>query len=651
MKNSWKNIIISSLALVGLVLAVYWNHFDNAFHFDDSHAIQNNAAIKDIALWKTYFTDAATHSSLPTNQGYRPLLTLSFALDYWCAGNKLDVFYFHLSTFVWFILQGILMFFLFLHLLDKSAPNALNRWAALFAVGFYCVNTVNAETINYISARSDVLSSVPVVAGMLIFAATTGWKRHLGLLPVAIGILVKPTAAMYLPIMLAYVVLFDLKLSIRELLKPKHWKSIMKWAIPAMVVCFGLFLLTQKMTPETWVPGGNSRFLYAITQPFVILRYFSIFIFPFGLSADSDWKPLESISDPRFVFGMLFLALLVLIIFRTSEKQQNRPIAFGLLWFLFALIPTSSFIPLSEVTNDHRVFFPYVGLVLAITWPLARWILHQSTVNPNQIGWIRAITLIGILCLFSAHSFGVVQRNKVWKTDESLWHDVTIKSPKNGRGLMNYGLSQMRIGNYQKALRYYLMALKTDYRNHPYLYVNMATTYDALGETKNVEPLYQDAVKIGWNYPDCHYYYAKWLLKSNRPSEAEYYAKEALRISPGHEYAKGMLGLMNAQVGTLLDQAKLMVQQAPTSENYINLSLHYYRNNQFEECIKACEMALELRPNNADAYNNICSAYNAMGRWKEGIAACEKALAISPDYTLARNNLKWAKTEMAKKAQ
>jgi tetratricopeptide (TPR) repeat protein len=112
-----------------------------------------------------------------------------------------------------------------------------------------------------------------------------------------------------------------------------------------------------------------------------------------------------------------------------------------------------------------------------------------------------------------------------------------------------------------------------------------------------------------------------------------------------------MLGLMNAQVGTLLDQAKLMVQQAPTSENYINLSLHYYRNNQFEECIKACEMALNLRPNNADAYNNICSAYNAMGRWQEAVAACEKALAISPDYMLATNNWKWAKSELAKKSQ
>ncbi len=651
MNTSWKSICIAGLALTILVVAIYWNHFDNAFHFDDSHAIQNNAAIKDITLWKTYFTDAATHSSLPTNQGYRPLLTLSFALDYWFAGNKLDVFYFHLSTFLWFLFQGVLMFFLFLKLLDKSVPNPGNRWAALFAVGFYCVHTVNAETINYISARSDVLSSVAVVAGMLIFVSAYGWKRHLALIPVALGILVKPTAAMYFPIMVAYVVFFELKLNLIEATQPKHWKPMLKWAIPAIVVCFGLFLFTQKMTPETWVPGGNSRFLYAITQPFVILRYFSIFIIPFGLSADSDWKLLESISDSRFAVGMLFLAALSAVIFRTSQTPQNRPIAFGLLWFIFGLIPTSSFIPLSEVTNDHRVFFPYVGLVLAITWPISRWIIQGIETKTNQASAIKKITVIGVLMLFSAHSFGVVKRNEVWHIPESLWFDVTKKSPNNGRGLMNYGLSQMNKGNYQRALQYYQLALKTDYRNHPYLYINMAAAYNSLGQIENVEPLYKAAIKIGWNYPDCHYYYAKWLLNNNRPTEAEYYVKEALRLSPGHEYAKGMLGLMNAQVGTLLEQAKQLVQQAPTSENYVNLSLHYYRNNQFEECIKACETALQLRPNNADAYNNICSAYNAMGRWQEAVAACEKALAISPDYMLATNNWKWAKSELAKKSQ
>ncbi|MFZ2957953.1 MAG: hypothetical protein WA705_13780 [Candidatus Ozemobacteraceae bacterium] len=40
-------------------------------------------------------------------------------------------------------------------------------------------------------------------------------------------------------------------------------------------------------------------------------------------------------------------------------------------WFFFALIPTSV-IPFAEVANDHRMFFPYVGLVLAVVWAVHR---------------------------------------------------------------------------------------------------------------------------------------------------------------------------------------------------------------------------------------------------------------------------------------
>ena len=32
-----------------LVLVAYANHFDNGFHFDDSHAVVDNAAIRDLA--------------------------------------------------------------------------------------------------------------------------------------------------------------------------------------------------------------------------------------------------------------------------------------------------------------------------------------------------------------------------------------------------------------------------------------------------------------------------------------------------------------------------------------------------------------------------------------------------------------------------
>ncbi|MCF8257334.1 MAG: tetratricopeptide repeat protein [Flavobacteriales bacterium] len=646
MKVRSLNLMPAALALAFLVTVAYWNHFHNAFHFDDSHVIQNNAAIKDLSLWKTYFTDGTTHSSLPTNQGYRPLLTLSFAVDHWLAGRLEDTFHFHLSTFLWFMLQGVLMFFLFLHIMDRAARHALNPWTALFAVGLYMLHTVNAETINYISARSDVLSTVPVVAGLLIFAKAGGWKRHLGLLPVAAGILIKQPAVMYLPIMLAYFALFDLKKDVSGSLHPKNWPLLLKWALPATAVCLGLFMFTQRMTPDTWVPGGNSAFNYAITQPFVILRYFWLFFVPVGLSADSDWEPLDTMADSRFFFGVIFLVAIGLVIVRSSRTEGGRPIAFGLLWFLFALIPTSSIIPLSEVTNDHRMFFPFVGLTLALTWAIARWFYARMEAGPRQFNYWRNIALLAIALLYGAHTFGVVQRNRIWHTSDSLWLDVTIKSPKNGRGLMNYGLALMRQGDIETAMRYYRKALSTNYRNHPYLYVNMASAQNALGHVQEAEQLYRTALEKGPGYPDCHYFYAKWLYDNNRLSEAEFYAKEALRLSPAHEYARGLLGLMEASTGTLLQQAERLAGNDPTPENYLNLSLQLYRSERFEDCIKACERALELRPDYADAWNNICSAHNAMGQWKLGIAACEKALAIRPDHQLARNNLNWAKKEL-----
>jgi hypothetical protein len=43
-------------------------------------------------------------------------------------------------------------------------------------------------------------------------------------------------------------------------------------------------------------------------------------------------------------------------------------VAFGLAWFAIALIPTSSFFPLAEVLNEHRIFFPCTGLALAVVY-------------------------------------------------------------------------------------------------------------------------------------------------------------------------------------------------------------------------------------------------------------------------------------------
>ena len=84
----------------------------------------------------------------------------------------------------------------------------------------------------------------------------------------------------------------------------------------------------------------------------------------------------------------------MLAIIRCARHERTRPIAFGLTWFLLALVPVA-LIPLAEVENDHRMFFPLVGLALAATWSIALfWIRATSGMQPDA--WLRRAAPIAL---------------------------------------------------------------------------------------------------------------------------------------------------------------------------------------------------------------------------------------------------------------
>ena len=131
-KKFWLAACFAALA----IFAAYSNHFHNSFHFDDSHAVIDNAYIRDLHNIPRYFTDATTFSSLPANQTWRPIVSISLALDYHM-GHGLQPVWFHISTFFWFLVQLILMFMMYRSLLDLTAPRPANRYIALLTVTWY----------------------------------------------------------------------------------------------------------------------------------------------------------------------------------------------------------------------------------------------------------------------------------------------------------------------------------------------------------------------------------------------------------------------------------------------------------------------------------------------------------------------------------
>ena len=79
----------------------------------------------------------------------------------------------------------------------------------------------------------------------------------------------------------------------------------------------------------------------------------------------------------------------------------------------------------------------------------------------------------------------------------------------------------------------------------------------------------------------------------------------------------------------------------------LNLSLKFYSEKRYPEAIAAAERALQLRPDDAAAYNNICAAYNQLGQYQKAVTAGEQALHYQPDFQLASNNLQYARHRLA----
>jgi tetratricopeptide (TPR) repeat protein len=626
--------IACGLALL-VTCTAYANHFHNEFHFDDAHTILNNAFVRNVRNIPLFFTSAATFSSLPSNQSYRPLVTTTLAIDYWMAGGP-DPLAFHVTSFVLFVIQCALLLVFYRRVMDLARPDERNRWIALLAAAWYAVHPANAETVNYIIARTEMLSTLGVVAALVMFGGGGVSRRyHLYLVPAVLGILGKESAAMFAPLLFLYVALFECGFALRDLFTLRGLAATLRVTWPAFLVSIATVLLAIGMEP-TYLPGGTSRWHYLLTEPSVFLYYALSLLLPLRLSADTQWPLVTTLLDPRLLAGVAFVAGALTLAWMMSRGRDTQPIAFGVVWFFIALIPTAGVVPLAEPVNDHRMFFPFVGLIPAVVW--AGW-LTTLRIAPRRLKAAACIAVAAIVAM----AYGTRQRNIVWRTEESLWLDATIKSPQNGRGLMNYGVIQMGKGNYPVADAYFERALKFTPR-YAYLHVNLGVLKAAQGQPREAERNFRQALQDDANNPVSYTYFARWLTSQGRTEEARLFAEQALHLSAADADARSLVTDLEQ-----IREAEMPTAAPPrTPEGWLALAASQYEAHHYEDAIRSSEHALELRPAYAEAFNDICAAEIALGNLGSAADACERALAVEPNYDPARKNLAIARAKAPK---
>ncbi len=660
------------MLLLATLLFAYSNHFSNSFHFDDSHTIENNKAIQELNITR-FFSDATTISSLPANQTYRPLLTLENAIDYKLAGG-LNTEIFHIHIFITFLIVCILIVVFVKKVLDKTKFSKHNRYWALLNAAFFGLLCANAETVNYIIQRAEITAALFVLAGFIAFLSGGFWRsKFLYLLFPLIGFFAKEMALVFAPLLLLYLLIFEEHVDLLHFYrKPelkKTWKSLYK-ALPAFILTVSFFIFYKYITPSTFSSGGSNSYNYLITQPMVIVHYIVTYFIPYNLSADTDWTVYTSILDYRAVAGIIIICLLLFTALKASQNKGTRLISFGIIWFFIALLPTSSIIPFAEVLNDHRSFIPYIGLTMAFIFGI-NYLIETYLYPICNKSKLKNFMFKAILIFLCANVYGIRQRNKVWNSELSLWKDVSMKSPKNGRGLMNYGNALMAKGDYVNAKKQYNKAIILN-PHYDILHINLGICTNAMGNKIEAENYFKKALQIS---PLSHvplYFYGRFLYNDDRIVEGKELLIKAFEISPHYSDTQILLmkvyhqtndwenlkqlaqkiliqlpndSLAKSYLDIALDKRTFSVgleedvKNSPTPEKYLDLSLHYFQNNKFKQTISSANLALELEPNYPEAYNNIGIAYYRLGEYDRAIEAYQKALQMNPSFILAKNNL------------
>ncbi|MCA6364700.1 MAG: tetratricopeptide repeat protein [Bacteroidetes bacterium] len=605
-----------------LTFFAYSQHFNNPFQFDDSHTIEYNMSIRDMSNLPSFFTDAATFSTNPANRAWRPGVTTLNALNTAMSGGVPKPFWFHVTIFSGFILLGVLIFFMVHHLLRESFPafNGLH-WAALGATGLFWLHTANAETINYIISRSDAGSTLMIVAGLFLFMR---WEKarnnYLFVVPFMLGFLIKEPAVMAVPLLVVYLWLYGAG----ENTLRKQW---VKLAV-AMAVLVVMFLISRVFTPPSWTSGGGSWYAYLFTQFFVIVHYFNTFFLPVNLSADTDWGLVPGAGDDRVLAGLFIIGVLLFVAWRCSKQKETRGITFGLLWFFLALAPTSSVMPFAEVLNDHRTYFPYIGLIIALVSAVVALLNKYET--SAKIATLRygAVGMFAVLLL--AHTFGTYHRCHVWGSAETLWKDATEKSPGNGRAWMNYGLALMSKGDIAGAEIQFAEALRLS-PYYSYANINMAIVKQRQGNTVMADTLYERALRYAPNDAESYNNYAWHLYNTGRNERAAKLAEAGLKLSANHESLNNLYAILGKGSNTVLSPEALLTK-----------SLGLYNSGNYRGCISAAQEAIKQRPDYSLAWNNVSAGYIKLGLFDSAIVAGKRAVELDATNAQAKGNMDFA---------
>ncbi len=522
----------AALVLSGACLLTYANGLTGAFAYDDKAIVRDDLRIRRPDRVTDLFTTEYFGGRPGTGTAYRPVLLLSFAVQWWIHGPS--VVPYHAVNLLLHVAVTLLLARLFLRV-GIPPPTALGA-ALLFAV-----LPIHVEAVTGIVGRGETLAALFVVGSLLaaIPAAEPGRRRRsawclLAILLYVLALLTKESAAVapaLLFLLLASRADGSLAARFREALLRGGW-----FYLGAGAALWGIFRIRAAVlggaihAPATGIfevenpLAAKPPLIRCANAVLVFFRYLGRMAVPVRLSADESAWSLRPVGPHEVVFwaGPALLAVLVAVsLFRLRDRS---PAALGFLFLCVSFLPASNLLfPTGTIFAERLAYLPSAGYCLIA----ASWIAGRAP----EIAALSRSRAVLFAVLSSAYAARAIARNPVWDGDEALFTNMVRVSPRSAKAHYDFAYMSAEKGRPLRALEHYDRAIEI-YPRYWDAWAGKGRVERTLGRLDASEKSYAEALRIVPTYENG--FYGLGLAREDRGDRrgAESAYRDGLRANP-----------------------------------------------------------------------------------------------------------------------
>ena len=601
-------------AVIGFAFVAYSNSFRAPFLLDNDEIILQDVRIHAVTPVQLHRILTQQYWATANTGLYRPLITLSFLLDYAVLGHGADPYGYHWFNFILHAANIVLVYLLGLAIFERIP-------AALLLSAIWGLHPVLTESVTNIVGRADMLAAFSVLAALLCHRKaldTSGvrksaWLAAIGLVAAA-GIFSKESAIVVLAVFAIYDFTFGRAATWRSRL-PSYAAA----AIPCLIYLYVRFqvLANAPHEADTFCENpllGAGFWTARITAGKVIGKYFGLLVWPSRLSWDYSYNEIPLFGwglgrweDWKAVAALLGCAAATVVAIRSWRGR--KPVFFAVAFFFATLAPTSNLVILiGTIMGERLLYLPSVGFAIAVVWALdALW--RHVPAGQASYRYVAAAALSILLVGYAARTY---RRNGDWVDPQRFVLTGAAVAPGSYKTNMHAAFATF-IGSQADVVRsigyadrmFAIIGGLPDYQSAPGAYYNAGVFYRNLGDNL----LTKDAngkVSAG---PEALSWYRKSLDAFLRSEKIElawderYRAENARRGKPGLTSMPGKL--------------------------YLDLGRVYLHLSDTPHALAAFERgrALESLP---DLLEELASLYRSAGDPRKAAMALVEALAVDP---------------------